>query len=148
MLMLLRSSRAPRTRSRPAAQQRPPPTPLTEIGAFRALPACVPIVAHRTARSRKRSDKPIATLAIMVDQCAQYDFDKLNSFARRNAVEVISAGRSDSRRVVLGRRRGEEVADTPGASDPSAKRSFKAFADALGGALVPPKEAPSSSCAT
>src|SRR3982074_2802442 len=82
------------------------PTPLTEIGRVRALPACVPIVAHANGAITQALDND-RTLAItstnlhntdfdtdphpriLSTNLPNTDFDKLNFLQRRNAIEAL-----------------------------------------------------------
>jgi len=142
MLMLLPIVLALATDPGPAASSAPPPTPLTEIGRVRALPACVPIVAHANGAISQALDND-RTLAIMSTNAHNIDFDKLNSLQRRNAVEVMlrqaEAIRVASSSGDVEVKKLREYAAS--ASDPERKAELKAFADALGGALYRQKKA-------
>jgi len=126
----------------PAASTAPRPTPLTEIGRVRALPACVPIVAHANGAISQALDND-RTLAIISTNLHNTDFDKLNVLQRRNAIEALmkqaeamraasSAGDAEVKRLR------EYAVNSP---DPKRKEELKTFADALGGALYRQKKA-------
>jgi hypothetical protein len=142
MLMLLPMVFALATDPGPAASSAPRPTPLTEIGRVRALPACVPIVAHANGAITQALDND-RTLAIISNNAHNTDFDRLNDLQRRNAIEammkqaeVIRAA-SSSGDVEIKKLREYAAA----ATDPERKAELKAFADALGGALYRQKKA-------
>lgn len=118
------------------------PTPLTEIGRVRALPACVPIVAHANGAITQALDND-RQLAILSINAHHTDWDKQNVIQRRNAVEALmkqaeairvasSAGDAEVKKL-------REYANN--ATDPQRKAELKAFADALGGALYRQKKA-------
>jgi hypothetical protein len=120
----------------PAASTAPRPTPLTEIGRVRALPACVPIVAHANGAITHALDND-RTLAIISTNLHNTDFDKLNFLQRRNAIEALmrqAEGLRVSYRSADGeiKKLREYAVNSP---DPKRKEELKAFADALGGAL-------------
>ncbi len=142
MLMLLPIVLALATDPGPAASSAPRPTPLTEIGRVRALPACVPIVAHANGAITQALEND-RTLAIISVNSHNTDFDKLNVLQRRNSIEVMmrqaeairvasSAGDVEVKKL-------REYAEN--ATDPERKAELKAFADALGGALYRQKKA-------
>ncbi len=142
MLILLPMVFALATDPGPAASSAPRPTPLTEIGRVRALPACVPIVAHANGAITQALDND-RTLAIISNNAHNTDFDKLNSLQRFNTIEglmkqaeVIRVA-SSSGDVEIKKLREYAAA----ASDPQRKAELKAFADALGGALYRQKKA-------
>jgi hypothetical protein len=142
MLMLLPIVLALATDPGPAASSTPRPTPLTEIGRVRALPACVPIVAHANGAITQALDND-RTLAIIANNARNTDFDKLNFLQRRNAVEAMmqqaEAIRVASSSGDLEVKKLREYAAA--SSDPERKAELKAFADALGGALYRQKKA-------
>jgi hypothetical protein len=120
----------------------PKPTPLTEIGRVRALPACVPIVAHANGAITQALDND-RTLGIISTNLHNTDFDKLNFLQRRNAIEALmkqaelmritsSAGDAEVKKLR------EYAVNSP---DPKRKEELKTFADALGGALYRQKKA-------
>lgn len=124
----------------PAASQRP--TPLQEIGRVRALPACVPIVAHANGAITQALEND-RTLAILSTNLHNTDFDKLNSLQRKNAIEALmkqaeavrvasSAGDAEVKRLR------EYAKNSP---DPKRKEELTKFADALGGAIYRQKKA-------
>ncbi|MBV9409117.1 MAG: hypothetical protein JO164_09840 [Candidatus Eremiobacteraeota bacterium] len=126
----------------PAPNASAKPTPLTEIGRVRALPACVPIVAHANGAITQALDND-RTLGILTNNLHATDFDKLNSLQRRNAIEALmkqaeqirvasSAGDAEIKKLR------EYAVNSP---DPQRKEELKAFADALGGALYRQKKA-------
>jgi hypothetical protein len=126
----------------PAASSAPRPTPLTEIGRVRALPACVPIGAHANGAITQALDND-RTLAILTTNLRNTDFDKLNFLQRRNAVDALmkqatamrvasSAGDVEIKKLR------EYAVNSP---DPQRKQELKTFADALGGALYRQKKA-------
>jgi hypothetical protein len=136
MLMLLPMVFALATDPGPAASSAPRPTPLTEIGRVRALPACVPIVAHANGAITQALDND-RTLAIISNNAHNTDFDRLNYLQRRNAIEAMMKqaeairAASSSGDVEIKKLREYAAA----ATDPDRKAELKAFADALGGAL-------------
>ncbi|MEA2720611.1 MAG: hypothetical protein QOJ39_2475 [Candidatus Eremiobacteraeota bacterium] len=126
----------------PAASSTPRPTPLTEIGRVKALPACVPIVAHANGAITQALDND-RTLAVISTNLHNTDFDKLNFLQRRNAIEALmkqaeimrinsSAGDAEVKKLR------EYAVNSP---DPKRKEELKTFADALGGALYRQKKA-------
>lgn len=136
MLMLLPVVLALASDPAPAASSAPRPTPLTEIGRVRALPACVPIVAHANGAITQTLDND-RSLAIIATNAHNTDFDKLNSLQRRNSVEAMLR-QADGIRMAARAADGEikklrEYAEN--SPDPERKAELKAFADALGGAL-------------
>lgn len=114
----------------------PGPSPLKEIGRVRALPACVPIVAHANGAITETLEND-RTLAIVSTNLRNTDFDKLNFIQRRNAMEamlrnaeaIAKAAKAGDAEV---KRLREYAAASP---DPTRKQELKTFADALGGAL-------------
>ena len=112
------------------------PTPLKEIGRVRALPACVPIVAHANGAISQALDND-RTLAIMTNNLHATDFDKLNMLQRRNAIEALMK-QAEAMRVASSagdvevKKLREYAVNSP---DPQRKAELKAFADALGGAI-------------
>ncbi len=131
---------APAPTAAPATSARP--TPLTEIGRVRALPACVPIVAHANGAITQALDND-RSLAILSTNLHNTDYDKLNSLQRRNAIEGLmkqaeamrvasSAGDAEVKRL-------RELALA--SPDPQRKQELKTFTDALGGALYRQKKA-------
>jgi hypothetical protein len=126
----------------PAASSAPRPTPLQEIGRVRALPACVPIVAHANGAITQALDND-RTLAIMSTNMHNTDFDKLNSIQRRNAIEAVmrqatALRENSSAGDVEVKKLREYATNSP---DPQRKVELKTFADALGGALYRQKKA-------
>jgi hypothetical protein len=126
----------------PAPTSSARPTPLTEIGRVRALPACVPIVAHANGAITQALEND-RTLAIITTNLHNTDFDKLNFMQRRNAIEALmkqaeeirkasSAGDAEVKRL-------REYAVN--SADPQRKEELKTFADALGGAIYRQKKA-------
>ncbi|HEX3550490.1 MAG TPA: hypothetical protein VHT53_08945 [Candidatus Elarobacter sp.] len=120
----------------------PRPTPLQEIGRVRALPACVPIVAHANGAITQALDND-RTLGILSVNLHNVDYDKLNFLQRRNAIEGLmkqaeairvasSAGDAEIKRL-------RELAKV--SPDPERREELKTFADALGGALYRQKKA-------
>jgi len=142
MLMLMPMVLALATDPGPAATSAPRPTPLTEIGRVRALPACVPIVAHANGAITQALEND-RTLAILSNNAHTTDFDKLNFLQRRNAVEALMRQAeairvaSSSGDVEVKKLREYENS----ANDPERKAELKAFADALAGALYRQKKA-------
>jgi hypothetical protein len=126
----------------PAASTAPRPTPLTEIGRVRALPACVPIVAHANGAITHTLDND-RTLALMSINLHNTDFDKLNFLQRNNAIENLMK-QAEAMRVASSagdveiKKLREYAASSP---DPKRKEELKTFADALGGALYRQKKA-------
>ena len=126
----------------PAASSAPRPTPLTEIGRVRALPACVPIVAHANGAITQALDND-RTLAVLSTNLHNTNFDKLNFMQRKNAIDALmkqaelmriasSAGDAEVKKLR------EYAVASP---DPKRKEELKTFADALGGALYRQKKA-------
>jgi hypothetical protein len=142
MLMLMPMVLALATDPGPAATSAPRPTPLTEIGRVRALPACVPIVAHANGAITQALEND-RTLAIISNNAHTTDFDKLNFLQRRNAVEALMRQAeairvaSSSGDVEVKKLREYENS----ANDPERKAELKAFADAIAGALYRQKKA-------
>ncbi|HEV3088979.1 MAG TPA: hypothetical protein VGX96_17335 [Candidatus Elarobacter sp.] len=118
------------------------PTPLKEIGRVRALPACVPIVAHANGAITQALDND-RTLAIITNNLHATDFDKLNFIQRRNAIDALMK-QAEAMRVASSagdvevKKLREYAVNSP---DPNRKAELKAFADALGGALYRQKKA-------
>ena len=112
------------------------PTPLTEIGRVRALPACVPIVAHANGAINEALEND-RTLTVISTNLHNTDYDKLNFIQRRNAIEamlrnaeaIAKAAKAGDAEV---KRLREYAVNSP---DPKRKEELKTFADALGGAL-------------
>jgi hypothetical protein len=120
----------------PAPSSLARPTPLTEIGRVRALPACVPIVAHANGAITQALEND-RTLAIMTTNLHNTDFDKLNFIQRRNAIEAMMKQAEEIRKASkMGdaevKRLREYAVNSP---DPQRKEELKTFADALGGAI-------------
>jgi len=120
----------------PAPSSSVPPTPLTEIGRVRALPACVPIVAHANGAITQALEGDRA-LAIITTNLHNTDFDKLNSLQRRNAIDALLKQAGEIRKASKAadgevKRLREFALNSP---DPQRKVELKTFADALGGAI-------------
>jgi len=136
------ASAAPATGTAPATSNAARPTPLTEIGRVRALPACVPIVAHANGAITNALDND-RTLAIISTNLHNTDYDKLNFLQRRNAIDALMK-QAEAMRVASSAGDGEvkklrEYAKT--SPDPKRQEELKTFADALGGALARQKKA-------
>jgi hypothetical protein len=120
----------------PAPSSGARPTPLTEIGRVRALPACVPIVAHANGAITEALEND-RTFSVMTTNLRGTDFDKLNLIQRRNALErmlrqaeaIAKAAKAGDAEV---KRLREYAVNSP---DPKRKEELKTFADALGGAI-------------
>jgi hypothetical protein len=120
----------------PAASSASRPTPLTEIGRIRALPACVPIVAHANGAITDALEND-RTLSVIATNLRGTDFDKLNFMQRHNALErmlrqaeaIAKAAKAGDAEV---KRLREYAVNSP---DPKRKEELKTFADALGGAI-------------
>ncbi|MDQ6943297.1 MAG: hypothetical protein M3169_12390 [Candidatus Eremiobacteraeota bacterium] len=120
----------------PAPNSAARPTPLTEIGRVRALPACVPIVAHANGAITEALEND-RTFSVMTTNLRGTDFDKLNLNQRRNALErmlrqaeaIAKAAKAGDAEV---KRLREYAVNSP---DPKRKEELKTFADALGGAI-------------
>ncbi len=126
----------------PAATSASPPTPLTEIGRVRALPACVPIVAHANGAITEALDND-RTLAIIATNVRNTNFDAMNVLQRRNAMEaILRRAEAIGKAAVAGdaevKRLREYAVNSP---DPKRKEELKTFADALGGAIYRQKKA-------
>ncbi len=136
MLMLLPIIVALAADPSPAPSSGGRPTPLTEIGRVRALPACVPIVAHANGAINDALDND-RTLTVISTNLHNTDYDKLNFLQRRNAIEamlrhaeaIAKAAKAGDAEV---KRLREYAVNSP---DPKRKEELKTFADALGGAL-------------
>jgi hypothetical protein len=118
------------------------PTPLTEIGRVRALPACVPIVAHANGAITQALEND-RTLAIISTNLHATDFDKMNVIQRRNAIETLMK-QAEMMRIAssAGDVEVKKLREYANASpDPQRKVELKTFADALGGALYRQKKA-------
>jgi hypothetical protein len=118
------------------------PTPLTEIGRVRALPACVPIVAHANGAITQALEND-RTLAIISTNLHATDFDKMNVIQRRNAIETLMK-QAEMMRIAssAGDVEVKKLREYANASpDPQRKAELKTFADALGGALYRQKKA-------
>ncbi|HYW53301.1 MAG TPA: hypothetical protein VE826_04975 [Dongiaceae bacterium] len=136
------SAPAPATGSASSAASAAKPTPLTEIGRVRALPACVPIVAHANGAITQALDND-RTLAIISTNLHATDFDKLNVLQRRNAIDALMK-QAEAMRVAssAGDAEVKKLREYAKASpDPKRKEELKTFADALGGALYRQKKA-------
>jgi hypothetical protein len=120
----------------PAPSSTSRPTPLTEIGRVRALPACVPIVAHANGAITEALEND-RTFSVIATNLRGTNFDKLNVNQRRVALErmlrqaeaIAKAAKTADAEV---KRLREYAAASP---DPKRKEELKAFADALGGAI-------------
>jgi len=126
----------------PEASSAARPTPLTEIGRVRALPACVPIVAHANGAITQALDND-RTLAVMSINAHHTDWDKQNVLQRHAAVEALMK-QAEAIRVASSSgdvevKKLREYANN--ATDPQRKAELKAFVDALGGALYRQKKA-------
>jgi hypothetical protein len=126
----------------PAASSTPRPTPLTEIGRVRALPACVPIVAHANGAITQALDND-RTLAVLTTNLHNTNFDKLNFLQRKNAIDALMK-HAEAMRIASSagdvevKKLREYAVNSP---DPKRKEELKTFADALGGALYRQKKA-------
>jgi hypothetical protein len=132
---------APAT-SAPAVTSGSRPTPLTEIGRVRALPACVPIVAHANGAITEALDND-RTLAIIATNVRNTNFDAMNVLQRRNAMDaILRRAEAIGKAAVAGdaevKRLREYAVNSP---DPTRKEELKTFADALGGAIYRQKKA-------
>src|SRR5665213_1266910 len=127
VLALAASEPAPAASTAPATAQRP--TPLTEIGRVKALPACVPIVAHANGAITLALDND-RTLAVISTNLHNTNFDKLTSIQRRNAVEALmkqaEAMRNASSSGDAEVKKLREYAAN--ATDPARKEELKTFA--------------------
>jgi hypothetical protein len=121
-----------------------PPTPLTEIGRVRALPACTPIVVHANGAITQALDNDRA-LAILTNNLRAGEYDKLNVIQRRNAIDALTKIAGDiAKNASAGDGEIKRLREYATASkDPQRKAELKAFADALGGALYRQKKAAS-----
>jgi hypothetical protein len=136
MLLLLPIILALAADPTPAPSSAARPTPLTEIGRVRALPACVPIVAHANGAITEALEND-RTISVIATNLRGTDFDKLNFIQRRNALErmlrqaeaIAKAAKAGDAEV---KRLREYAVNSP---DPKRKEELKAFADALGGAI-------------
>jgi len=113
------------------------PTPLREIGRVRALPACVPIVAHANGAITHALDNDRG-IAIMSLNLHNLDFERMSEIQRNNAIEDIlkqaGAVRDASHAGDEEIKRLRELAKA--SPDPQRQQELKDFADALGGALA------------
>ncbi|HEX3466094.1 MAG TPA: hypothetical protein VHS78_18745, partial [Candidatus Elarobacter sp.] len=130
------------TNGAPASTSAAKPTPLTEIGRVKAIPVCVPIVAHANGAITQALDND-RTLGIISANLHNTNYDKLNSLQFRNAIDALlkqaetmrvasSAGDAEVKKL-------REYAKT--SPDPKRQQELKTFADALGGALYRQKKA-------
>jgi hypothetical protein len=119
-----------------------PPTPLTEIGRVRALPACTPIVVHANGAITQALDNDRA-LAILTNNLRAGEYDKLNIIQRRNAIDALTKIAAEiSKNASAGDGEIKRLREYAAASnDAQRKTELKAFADALGGALYRQKKA-------
>ena len=143
MLILLPIIVALGTDPSPAPSTPPhPPTPLTEIGRVRALPACTPIVVHANGAITQALDNDRA-LAILTNNLRAGEYDKLNEIQRRNAIDALTKIAGDiAKNASTGDGEIKRLREYAAASnDPQRKVELKAFADALGGALYRQKKA-------
>ena len=120
----------------PAPSSSARPTPLTEIGRVRALPACVPIVAHANGAITQALEND-RTLAIITTNLHNTNFDGLNFIQRRNAIEAMMKQAEEIRKAAKAgdaevKRLREYAVNSP---DPKRQEELKTFADALGGAI-------------
>jgi hypothetical protein len=141
VIALAASDPAPAANTAPAAAAQRP-TPLTEIGRVRALPACVPIVAHANGAITHALDND-RTLAIISTNLHNTDFDKLNFLQRRNSIEALMK-QAEAMRIAssAGDAEVKKLREYAKASpDPQRQDELKTFADALGGALFRQKKA-------
>ena len=120
----------------PAASSAARPTPLTEIGRVRALPACVPIVAHANGAITDALENDRA-LSIIATNLRGTDFDKLNVIQRRNALErMLRQAEAIAKAAKAGNAEVKRLREyAVNSSDPKRKEELKTFADALGGAI-------------
>src|ERR1700712_667277 len=136
MLMLLPIILALAADPSPTPSSAGRPTPLTEIGRVRALPACVPIVAHANGAITQALDND-RTLAALSTNLRNTDYDKLNFMQRRNAIESLMK-QAEAMRIASSagdvevKKLREYAVNSP---DPKRKEELKTFADALRGAL-------------
>ncbi len=126
----------------PAANSAATPTPLKEIGRVRALPACVPIVAHANGAINDALEND-RTLSVISTNLRGTDFNKLNFIQRRNAVQAMlrraeAIGKAAAAGDAEVKRLREYAVNSP---DPQRKEELKTFADALGGAIYRQKKA-------
>ncbi|HTJ28629.1 MAG TPA: hypothetical protein VMA36_20920 [Candidatus Limnocylindria bacterium] len=132
-------SASPGPSSGPTAPARP--TPLTEIGRVRALPACTPIVVHANGAITQALDNDRA-LAILTHNLRAADYDNFNVVQLNNAINALTKIAADIEKNAISgdgevKRLREYAAASP---DPQRKKELKAFADALGGALYRQKK--------
>jgi hypothetical protein len=126
----------------PGPSSSPRPTPLTEIGRVRALPACTPIVVHANGAITQALDNDRA-LAILTHNLRAADYDSFNVIQLNNAINGLTkiAGDIEKNAIVADgeiKRLREYAAASP---DPQRKKELKEFADALGGALYRQRKA-------
>jgi hypothetical protein len=126
----------------PGPTSAPRPTPLTEIGRVRALPACVPIVVHANGAITQALDND-RNLAILTHNLRAADYDKLNVIQFNNAVNSLTKLAADiAKNAIAGDGEVKRLREYANASpDPQRKKELKAFADALGGALYRQRKA-------
>jgi hypothetical protein len=125
----------------PGPTSTPRPTPLTEIGRVRALPACTPIVVHANGAITQALDNDRA-LAILTNNLRAADYDKLNVIQLNNAINALTKLAADiEKNAIAGDGEVKRLREYAAASnDPERKKELKAFADALGGALYRQKK--------
>jgi hypothetical protein len=125
----------------PGPTSAPRPTPLTEIGRVRALPACTPIVVHANGAITQALDNDRA-LAILTTNLRAANYDKLNVIQLNNAINDLTKIAADiEKNAIAGDAEVKRLREYATASnDPQRKKELKAFADALGGALYRQKK--------
>jgi hypothetical protein len=121
----------------PAAAAPAPPSPLKEIGHVQALSVCSAIVVHANSAIGAALDND-HDLALTINRLRTTDLDVDNAIARRNGMEDLATLASRIRLSAAAgtaeiKRLRAMAAQT---ADPTRKTELKAFADALGGAIV------------
>src|ERR1700712_5447846 len=124
MLMLLPIILALAADPSPTPSSAGRPTPLTEIGRVRALPACVPIVTHANGAITDALENH-RTLAVISTNQRRNVLEQM----LRQAEAIAKAAKAGDAEV---KRLREYAVNSP---DPKLKEELKTFADALGGAI-------------
>jgi hypothetical protein len=142
IVVALATDPSPSPSPSPGPSTAPHPTPLTEIGRVRALPACVPIVVHANGAITSALDND-RELSILTHNLRTGNYDSLSDVQLNNAINSLTKLASDIQKNAI-------VADgeikrlrayAAASPDPQRKKELKAFTDALGGALYRQRKA-------
>ncbi|MFN2461071.1 MAG: hypothetical protein ABR591_10345 [Candidatus Velthaea sp.] len=126
----------------PQPSSAPPPTPLKEIGRTRALPVCTTIVVHANGAITNALNND-QDLAIVINHLRTTDLDGANVMQHRERInDLVALAKKIRESSSAGDAEVKRLRDLAVASkDPQRKADLKAFADALGGALLRQKRA-------